>query len=52
MEDEKKIRMAVIAGASHALKYKQSRKRATDEDAIQFVTREMERIIESLGKEE
>ena len=45
MKEKKKIRMAVIAGASHALKYKQSHKRSTDEDAIQFVTKETEKIF-------
>lgn len=52
MDDEKKIRMAAIAGASKALRYKVEHKRATDEEAIQHVTREMEEIIANIDKEE
>jgi len=50
MEIEKKMKMAVISGASHALRYKQEKKELTDEEVIQKVTREIEVIIEKIGE--
>jgi len=52
VDEEKKLKMAVISGASHALKFKAKNPRKSDEDAIQYVTREIESIIEKLGEEE
>ena len=52
MAKKEKIKIAVVAGASRALKYKALHPRATDEDAIQHVSREVDEIIENLDKEE
>ena len=52
MNDEEKLKIAVVAGASRALKYKNLHPRATDEEAIQHVSREEDNIIENLDKEE
>ncbi len=45
--DEKMI-MAVIAGASEALKYKEENFNATDEEALKFVTKKAKEIIRKI----
>ena len=52
MAEKKVIKMAVISGAAHALEYKRNNPRASDEDAIQHVTRESESILRKLDSEE
>jgi hypothetical protein len=51
-DEEKRMKMAIIAGASHALKHKSENPHASDEDAIQHVTREAEDIISHIDTEE
>lgn len=51
-EIEKEMKMAIIAGASHALQYKKDNPRAADEEAIQHVTREANNIISKINTEE
>ena len=50
--NEKMLKMALVSGAAHALEYKRNNPRASDEDAIQHVTRESNQILEKLGSEE
>lgn len=52
IEDEKKMKMAIIAGASHALKYKSENPEANDEEAIGHVAREANKIISKIDTEE
>ena len=51
-KEEKKLKMAVISGASHALRYKREVKYTTDEEIIQRVSRESNEIINKLDTEE
>lgn len=52
MADNKKlVKMALVSGASHALKFKRENRFASDEDAIQHVTRESEEILKKLDSE-
>jgi hypothetical protein len=50
MEIEKKIRLAVIAGASHALELKRDDKDAFTDDLIQKTASGMSKILNTLGE--
>ena len=52
MDTKKLVKMALIAGASAALKYKREHPSASDEDAIQHVTRESSTIANTLDSTE
>ena len=45
MKDEGKIKMAIIAGASSALKYKEKNPRASDQEIIRHVNQEASSIV-------
>lgn len=49
---EKRLQIAVISGASHALKFKKENPYASDEEAIQHVAREMNSIISKVNSED
>lgn len=49
---KKELKMAIIAGAHHALKYKNENPRQTDEEAIQHVNRYANDIISKIDTEE
>jgi hypothetical protein len=51
-EDKKGIKMAIISGAAHAIRYKEKHPRATESDVIQHVTDEVENILEKIELEE
>ncbi len=52
MEDEnKRLTMAIISGAAHALKYKTKNPRADDEEVIQHITKEAGDILEKIDEE-
>ena len=51
MDEEKRIKMAVIAGASHALKEKEKNPRATDAEVIQSVINQVNSILEKIDEE-
>ncbi len=46
-----KLKMAVISGASHALKYKEKNPRAGDSEIIQHITREVDSILQNFEEE-
>ncbi|MEK6926989.1 MAG: hypothetical protein AABX11_01015 [Nanoarchaeota archaeon] len=48
----KKLKLALISGAAHALKFKNLDPRATDEDIIQQVNRESGSIVNKLDSED
>ncbi len=48
---DKKVKMAIIAGASRALAHKKVDSRATDEEILQEVSRETAEIIRKLDTE-
>ena len=53
MDGEKyNMKMAVISGASHALDYKNRNIRATDEEIIQHVTDQVEKILKKIENQE
>ena len=51
MENEKKFRVAVIAGASHALKYKEQHPRATEQEVLQYISKEAKKIVGEIDDE-
>ena len=49
MEDEeKRLRMAIIAGASHAVRFKEKNWRASEQEVIQHVTDNVKEILEKI----
>ncbi len=48
MDAKKKLKMALISGASHALKYRRTNQYATDDEVLQQVNRESEDILRKL----
>ena len=47
-EENKKLKMAIISGAAHALSYKEENPRASEEEIIRHVTREAGKILEKI----
>lgn len=45
---EKRVKMALIAGAAHALEFKKKHPHASDEDTIQDVSRNADKISKKL----
>lgn len=52
MNETNRLKIAVISGAAHALQYKKENPRATDEEILQYVTRETRQILEKVGTDE
>jgi hypothetical protein len=48
MNQKKKLKMAIISGASHALKYKRQKSSASDEEVLQTVNREADNILDKI----
>ncbi len=48
MDKEKKLKIAVIAGASYALTYKEEHLRATEQEILQQVANRVREIIEKI----
>lgn len=48
---ENKLKLAVIAGADAAIKYKESHKMASPQDIIKFVTQNVENILEKIDSD-
>ncbi len=48
MVGDEKLQLAVIAGASHALKYKEEHPRTTDREALKFVTEKVDIILREI----
>ena len=48
MDEKKKMKMAIIAGASHAMNYKQKNPGATEEQVLQHITKEANFILENI----
>ena len=51
MEEDKRLKMAVISGAAHAMQYKEKNPRSTEDQVIQHVTKEVEKILEKIDEE-
>ena len=52
MAGEYELKMAVIAGASHALKFKEQNPRASDNEIMQHVADKVEKIVRVIFDEE
>jgi len=50
-EEEKVLKMAVIAGASHAIRYKERHPKAQEHEVIENVTKEVDKILAKIDKE-
>lgn len=48
MEEKKRMKMAIIAGASHALKFKEKNSEASEETILQHITKEAGKILENI----
>ena len=46
--EDNRLRMAVIAGATHALKYIQNNRRATHDEAIRDVAKSTKEILDKI----
>ena len=52
MENEKnRIKMAVISGASNAIRYKEKNPGATEEEVIKHVTKKVDEILKKIDDE-
>ena len=51
MGEKEIIKMAVIAGASYAMRYREEHPRANESEVINFVAGETNKIIHELNKE-
>jgi hypothetical protein len=51
MEEDYKLKMAVISGASHAIRYKEKNPKADEQEIIQHVTNQSEEIIKKIDEE-
>lgn len=51
MGEKEMIKMAVIAGASYAMRYKEEHPRANESEVMNFVAMETNKIIHELNKE-
>ncbi len=51
MEENHRLKMAIISGASHALEYKEKNPRASTEEIIQHITENAEEIVENIDEE-
>jgi hypothetical protein len=52
MDSRQRLKMAMIAGANHALKYKRQKKMSSDEEALKHVSDESDNILNTLGSDE
>ena len=48
MNQKKKLKIAIISGASHALSFKRKEANLTDEEILQRVNRESEDILDKI----
>ncbi len=46
------LKMAAIAGASHALKYKEKHRGSSDEEAIRAVSKDVREILDKIDEED
>jgi hypothetical protein len=52
MDEDHQLKLAIISGASSALQYKRSNPRASDEETLRHVTRNVEKILAKVGQDE
>jgi len=49
--EKKRLKMAIISGASHAARYKESHPKASEEEVISYVSKEVDKILEKIDEE-
>jgi len=52
MDEKKRMKMAIIAGASHAMKFKMQNPGATDEQVLQHISKEAGNILKNIDDED
>jgi hypothetical protein len=52
MADRKRMKMAIIAGASHAIKFREQNPEANGDQIIQHITKNAENILKNIDEEE
>lgn len=52
MVDKKRLKMAVIAGASHAIKFKNQHPDSSEEQAIQDITKNVDNILKNIDEDD
>ncbi len=50
-EEEKRLKIALISGAAHALKFKTENPRASEQEIIQQVTMQADEILQKIDEE-
>ncbi len=50
-EENKKLKMALISGAAHAINFKEKNPHASEQEIIQHITREAENILKKIDEE-
>ena len=50
-EENKKLKIAVITGASKAIRYKEENPRATEQEIIQHISDNAKKILEKMDEE-
>lgn len=48
MEEEKRLKMAIIAGAAEALKFKEKNWKATEDEIIRHITGKVDEILDKI----
>ena len=51
MEEEKRLKMAIISGAAHALTFKEENPKASEEEVLRHVTKEAKNILEKIDED-
>ena len=51
MNESNRLKIAVISGASHALKYNKDNSRASDEEILRQVTRNVQEILGKISED-
>ena len=51
MDEEKRLKMAIIAGASNAIKFKEMNPRANESEILTHVSKEIDKILSKVDEE-
>ncbi len=51
MEEDKRLKMAIISGAAHAMRFKEKNPRASEEEVIKHVSDNTSEILEKIDED-
>jgi len=51
IEEEKRLKMAVISGAAKALRFKEENPKSSEQEVMQHITDSTEKILENMDEE-